>query len=271
MYPNLLGLKQYPLDTCEFGEFDDSPRPRMYCSPKGPSEAVDRAPFRIRLDLAVDHVPLEIPSEPAVDLAPDEIPSERRRRRGRRPQKTKKQEERGVAAVGEGEYHCRGVVPLSEEHLKNLASEDAVLATKCPWPDETTTLMLRNIPNRYTAEELIAEMLVHGFEGGFDFFYLPVDFKTKRNKGYAFINFQSACLAKSFRDVFDDLRLLRYSTQKILEVTPAITQGFEANVAQFMRKDAQRIQNPWFRPMIFALAEGAEETEVDADTGEDGH
>jgi len=228
---------QFPLEAVEFGEFDDSPRPHKYCG-------------------FADHFP-------------PEIGSGRRRRRGRRGhRKTNNHEEPGAFVVSEGEHHRSALVPHSVEHPRNLASEDAFSATKGPWLDGATTVMLRNIPNRYTAEELIAEMLAEGFEGGFDFFYLPVDFKTKRNKGYGFINFQHAELAIEFRDVFDGVRLLRYSTQKILEVTPALTQGFDSNVTEFMRKDAQRIQNPWFRPMIFALGEGAEVAEAGAVTGE---
>ena len=38
--------------------------------------------------------------------------------------------------------------------------------------------MLRNIPVRYTAEELIADFHECGFEGSFDFFYLPIDFDS---------------------------------------------------------------------------------------------
>lgn len=121
------------------------------------------------------------------------------------------------------------------------------------WPPGATTVMLRNLPNRYTAEELIAEMLAAGFEGAFDFFYLPIDFSTKRNKGYCFINFHSQFVAGCFVQRFDKQRLTRYTTRKILEVSPALTQGLEANVAQYARKDAQRVQNPWFRPMIFTL------------------
>ena len=44
-----------------------------------------------------------------------------------------------------------------------------------------TTVMLRNIPNRYTCEELLCEVMTAGFDHMFDFFYLPMDFKTKRN------------------------------------------------------------------------------------------
>jgi len=124
-------------------------------------------------------------------------------------------------------------------------------STALDWPEDATTVMLRNIPNRYTVEELIAEMLTAGFEGSFDFFYLPIDFTTKRNRGYSFINFRNPSDAQRFVGVFHRQRLTRYATQKILEVSPAITQGLEGNIAQFVKKDAQRIQNPWFRPMIF--------------------
>mmetsp|Transcript_101275 Transcript_101275/g.201229 ORF Transcript_101275/g.201229 Transcript_101275/m.201229 type:complete len:310 (-) Transcript_101275:427-1356(-) len=120
------------------------------------------------------------------------------------------------------------------------------------WPREATTCMLRHIPNRYTAEEVLAEMLAVGFEGAFDFFYLPIDFSTKRNRGYSFINFRDAADAWRFVQSFHGGSLTRYATQKVLEVSPALKQGFEANVAQYVNKDAQRIQNPWFRPMIFA-------------------
>jgi len=119
--------------------------------------------------------------------------------------------------------------------------------------------MLRNTPNRYTAEELLAEMIGLGFEGAFDFFYLPIDFNTKRNRGFCFVNFVSACRAAEFAVAFHGLCLKRYSTHKILEVAPALTQGFEANVEQYTRKDAQRIQNPWFRPMIFRDLEPVQE------------
>ena len=44
---------------------------------------------------------------------------------------------------------------------------------------------------------------------------------------------------------------LSHATQKIIGVMHAVTQGFDANVAQHVKKGKHSIQNPWFRPMIF--------------------
>lgn len=41
-----------------------------------------------------------------------------------------------------------------------------------------TTVMMRDVPNRYTAEELLAKVIVEGFQGCFDLFYLPTHFST---------------------------------------------------------------------------------------------
>ena len=43
--------------------------------------------------------------------------------------------------------------------------------------DERTTVMLRNIPNKYTQRMLLDEVNTLGFEGEYDFFYLPIDYR----------------------------------------------------------------------------------------------
>lgn len=53
--------------------------------------------------------------------------------------------------------------------------------------DRRTTLMIKNIPNKYTQKMLLSTM-DEQFKGAYDFFYLPIDFKNKCNVGYAFIN-----------------------------------------------------------------------------------
>eukprot|EP00421_Protoceratium_reticulatum_P000206 CAMPEP_0168367714 /NCGR_PEP_ID=MMETSP0228-20121227/5880_1 /TAXON_ID=133427 /ORGANISM="Protoceratium reticulatum, Strain CCCM 535 (=CCMP 1889)" /LENGTH=422 /DNA_ID=CAMNT_0008380543 /DNA_START=236 /DNA_END=1503 /DNA_ORIENTATION=+ len=124
------------------------------------------------------------------------------------------------------------------------------------WPAGVTSLMLRNIPNRYTPEELLDEMVQQGLEGAFDFFYLPTDFGTKKNKGYGFVNLRSPALAEIFRQTFAYRRLTKYVTRKVVEVLPAVTQGFEAHVLKYIKHQGGRVQNPWFRPMIFIRNEG---------------
>lgn len=180
-----------------------------------------------------------------------------------RGRKSGKQREGGttrpsVAPIAPGQVRAAG----SREATNDIAQPAHVDVMLTPerlvevWPEPGTTVMLRNIPNRYTAEELLAELLSEGFEDTFDFFYLPIDFRTKRNRGYGFINFHSSDLSKRLVISFHQRQLTRYTTQKVLEVAPALTQGFDANVAQYVKKDSQRILNPWFRPMIFARAPG---------------
>lgn len=43
--------------------------------------------------------------------------------------------------------------------------------------DSRTTLMIKNIPNKYTQKMLITK-LNQSHKGKFDFFYLPIDFKV---------------------------------------------------------------------------------------------
>ena len=56
--------------------------------------------------------------------------------------------------------------------------------------DQRTTLMVRNIPNKYNQKMLLAT-IEDRHEGKFDLLYLPIDFKNRCNVGYAFINFIS--------------------------------------------------------------------------------
>ena len=63
--------------------------------------------------------------------------------------------------------------------------------------DGRTTLMVKNIPNKYSRKMLITE-LNKNYRGGFDFLYLPIDFKNQCNVGYAFLNFRTPSITARF-------------------------------------------------------------------------
>jgi hypothetical protein len=100
-------------------------------------------------------------------------------------------------------------------------------------PASCVTVMLRHVPTKYNQESLLAEVEA-SFAGLFDFFYLPTNMKSKKNRGFAFINFTSAESARTFYASFHGQRLQQHSAQaKSLAVVPADVQGFESTAAQY--------------------------------------
>ena len=52
---------------------------------------------------------------------------------------------------------------------------------------DQTTLMVRNIPIKFTREDMLT-FINKKFAGKYDYFYLPKDIRTHCNMGFAFIN-----------------------------------------------------------------------------------
>lgn len=101
-----------------------------------------------------------------------------------------------------------------------------------------TTMMLRNLPNRYTQQELIEEMESLGYAGSFDFFYAPIDFATMGNVGYAFVNFVDCSWAIHCQKVLEGYIFKKHqqkSRMKVATVSVAHLQGLEANLRHFER------------------------------------
>eukprot|EP00913_Durusdinium_trenchii_P008493 g7975.t1 len=73
--------------------------------------------------------------------------------------------------------------------LSRLKDED-ITHLEPPW-ETVTTVMMRNLPNKYTQQMLLGELRDAGFhmQEDFDFFYLPMDHSNCANLGYCFINF----------------------------------------------------------------------------------
>jgi len=122
--------------------------------------------------------------------------------------------------------------------------------------EEYTTVMLRNIPNKYTREMLVKQLCVD-FNGLFDFMYLPIDFKNKCNVGYGFINFRTQDATEYFVQSFHgvDVRkcLPGLNSKKIVEVTPARVQGLQQNVQRLRNSPVmnQLADHPEWMPLLF--------------------
>ena len=116
--------------------------------------------------------------------------------------------------------------------------------------EEEQTLMLRNIPNKYTQGMVLHALRNDGFYGSFDFFYLPIDFRNRCNVGYAFINFKSGFDAERFRLMYDGRKLGAFNSTKVCQVSPARVQGLVANVEHYRNSPVNGIPVSQYRPLI---------------------
>ncbi|CAE7279666.1 ML5 [Symbiodinium natans] len=142
----------------------------------------------------------------------------------------------------------------------NLRKKSQRAAHSDQWQDNTVTVMMRNIPPHHTQQKLVDELHGRGFEGCYDFLYLPHNFELNINVGYAFINFTEPKYASAFYRQLDGQCLTKYMRQKgkFIRVHPAQLQGYEATYDHFMRTKIGQKQDPAFSP-IFAVAKKAHE------------
>ncbi|XVF14496.1 hypothetical protein REPUB_Repub09cG0065200 [Reevesia pubescens] len=121
--------------------------------------------------------------------------------------------------------------------------------------DTRTTLMIKNIPNKYTSKMLLAAIDEnHG--GTYDFLYLPIDFKNKCNVGYAFINMISPSHIISFYQAFNGKKWEKFNSEKVASLAYARIQGKAALVAHFQNSSLMN-EDKRCRPILFR-SEGQE-------------
>jgi len=126
-----------------------------------------------------------------------------------------------------------------------------------PTPAGYTTVMLRNIPNRYSRDMLV-NAFRKNYKGQFDFVHLPMDANSKCNVGYAFINFRTPLACQKFISEFNGAQartvLPGFSSKKICEVSFAQVQGRDANMHSFPRdqKFLEKLRDhPEWYPLFF--------------------
>lgn len=122
-------------------------------------------------------------------------------------------------------------------------------------PGVTTTLMIRNIPLRFTPVSLRELIDAEGFSGRYDYFYMPMDFRSHRSLGYCFINFYEAHSAAEFVDKFDNFKFASTRSDKVLSISAGARQGLLANVASFKLSTLKQMPRVEFRPVVAILGQ----------------
>nr|DAD46928.1 TPA_asm: hypothetical protein HUJ06_016865 [Nelumbo nucifera] len=114
-----------------------------------------------------------------------------------------------------------------------------------------STLMIRNIPSKYSRQMLMSFLDEHCMKENeklkrpagaeedsllaFDFLYLPMDFKRRLNKGYAFVNFTNANAASRLHVSLNKYKWEVFKSQKICEIAYAKIQGSDALIKHFQK------------------------------------
>lgn len=118
--------------------------------------------------------------------------------------------------------------------------------------DTRTSLMVRNIPNKYTQQMLLSEFEANGHGPGvIDFFYLPIDFKNRCNRGYAFINFVNYKDILAFHRRYFGKHWRTFNSDKICDITYARIQGKDAMLKRF-ENSALMEKDDEYKPLVFA-------------------
>lgn len=115
--------------------------------------------------------------------------------------------------------------------------------------DIRTTLMIKNIPNKYTSKMLLAAIDEH-CRGTYDFIYLPIDFKNKCNVGYAFINMISPSQIIPFHQAFNGKKWEKFNSEKVATLAYARIQGKSALIAHFQNSSLMN-EDKRCRPILF--------------------
>ncbi|KAJ6393242.1 hypothetical protein OIU77_022669 [Salix suchowensis] len=115
--------------------------------------------------------------------------------------------------------------------------------------DHRTTLMIKNIPNKYTSKMLLAA-IDEQHKGSYNFIYLPIDFKNKCNVGYAFINMIEPSQIIPFYQAFNGKKWEKFNSEKVALLAYARIQGKTALIAHFQNSSLMN-EDKRCRPILF--------------------
>jgi len=126
-------------------------------------------------------------------------------------------------------------------------------------PTAQTTVLMRNVPTKYTQRIFLKEIRLQGFDKCIDFLYLPSDSRGKGNVGYGFINFVTIGFLSEFKKDFTEKKFRLYPTPTPITILMSTTQGWRENLVKVIRNNVLKRQvAPEFLPLLFCRSTGQE-------------
>ncbi|CAD8085476.1 unnamed protein product [Paramecium primaurelia] len=154
-----------------------------------------------------------------------------------------------LTSGSETERRKRKTISEEESHYFVVRLEDII-----NYLDERTTIMIKNIPNKYTVQ-MLQDLIDLKHHDLYDFLYLPIDFKNKCNMGYAFINFIHPLYIVQFYKDFHDNGWPHFNSEKICELRYARIQGRQALVQHFQFSSVMNQKDKKLKPVIVPQSE----------------
>ena len=118
--------------------------------------------------------------------------------------------------------------------------------------DLRTTVMIKNIPNKYTITSFLDEINVV-FKNTYDIFYLPIDYINKCNLGFAFINFVEPFHIILFYELYRGKKWKKFNSDKKCELLYAKYQGRQELISHFEKGKVLLFDSEDKRPLILPV------------------
>lgn len=128
-------------------------------------------------------------------------------------------------------------IPKNKIHLENILRQK----------DKRTTIMIRNIPNKFLLNQFLEETNQE-FKYKYNVIYFPSDKFNKCNLGYGFINFINSMDIISFYDLYFGQRWNKFNSDKRCELVYSKIQGRAELIKYIEKSNENDIDNIYIEP-----------------------
>lgn len=116
-----------------------------------------------------------------------------------------------------------------------------------------TTIMVQNLPGAYTRDMVVQLLDLHGFNGDYNFLYVPINLRTRENFGYCFVNMVSETAALAAMNSLEGFTAWGVPSDKVCSVSwSGRLQGYQAHIDRYRNSPVmhKNVEDP-FKPACF--------------------